>query len=97
MDCRSLGIYSKDSKISSIVIERSEVGSAGNECKDCQGTYEHITQVSVKEIKKENKEHNNFSFTDKKVTHGKIYNYRLLLCDDFGTCFKKDATEVDFQ
>lgn len=90
-------VYSKDSKISYIVIERSESGSAGNECEDCPKIYERIAKISMKEIKKENKEHNNFSITDTKVTHGKIYNYNLLLCDENNSCFKKDATEVNFQ
>lgn len=90
-------IYSRDPQNSSIVMERSELGSSGNECKDCPKKYERIAKIFVKEIKKENKEHNNFSFTDKKVTHGKVYNYQLLLCDDFNTCFKKAVTEINFQ
>jgi hypothetical protein len=90
-------VYSKDSKISYIAIEKSELESTVNECKDCPKTYERIGQISVKEIRKENKGYNNFSFTDKKVTHGKIYNYRLLVYDNFNTCFEKAVTEINFK
>ena len=40
--------YDKDSKINHIAIEKSEVGSAGNECKDCPRTFERVGQVPVK-------------------------------------------------
>ncbi len=88
--------YDKDVKINYIAIERSEVGSAGNECKDCPRTFERIGQVSVKGIILKNKESNILSFTDKKVIRGKIYNYRLMLCDDSGICLEGSSTEIKF-
>ena len=89
--------YDKDAKISFIAIEKSEVGSAGNECKDCPRTFERIGHVPVKGIRLENKESNTLSFTDKKVVKGKIYNYRLILCDDAGICLEESAAEINFK
>jgi hypothetical protein len=89
--------YDKDAKISYIDIEKSEVGSAGNECKDCPRSFESIAQVPIKGIRPENKEYAVFSFTDKKVVRGKIYNYRLMLCDDYGVCLEGTAAEINFK
>ena len=89
--------YDKDTKINFIAIERSEVGSAGNECKDCPRTFERIAQVPVKGIRPENKESNILSFTDKKVVKGKTYNYRLMLCDDSSVCLEGAATEINIK
>jgi hypothetical protein len=89
--------YDKDAKISYVDIEKSEVGSAGNECKDCPRTFERLGQVPIKGIRPENKEAHAFSFTDKKVVKGKTYNYRLLLCDDSGGCLEGSAAEINFK
>ena len=89
--------YDKDAKIRYIDIEKSEVGSAGNECKDCPRTFERLGQVPIKGIRLENKESNIFSFTDKKVAKGKTYNYRLMLCDDSGLCLEGSAAEINFK
>lgn len=78
-----------------IVIEKSELGSAGNECKDCPKTYERIGQISLKSIDKKSTGGNN-NFTDEKVTHGKTYYYRLIFCDDFNACFENDVTEINY-
>lgn len=89
--------YYKDSKINYITIEKSELGSSGNECKDCPRAFERIGQVSAKDIRQENKEYRNFSFTDNKVINGKMYNYRLLICEDFNICRESSATEINFK
>jgi hypothetical protein len=89
--------YDKNVKITYIIIERSEVGSAGNECKDCPRTFERVGLVPVKGIRLENKESNILSFTDKKVVQGKIYNYRLMLCDDSDVCLEGSAAEINFK
>jgi hypothetical protein len=88
--------YDKDAKINYIDIERSEVGSAGNECKDCPRTFERIGQIMVRGMT-ENKEPNIHSFTDKKVVKQKTYNYRLMLCDGSGMCLEGDATEINLK
>jgi len=54
--------YDKDARISYIDIEKSEVGSAGNECKDCPRTFERIAQVPVKRIGRKIGESNILSF-----------------------------------
>jgi hypothetical protein len=87
--------YDKDTKINYMNIEKSEVGSIGNECKDCPRTFERIGQIPVGKMMK-NKESNIHSFTDKKVVQGKIYNYRLMLCDGSGMCLEGAATEINF-
>jgi hypothetical protein len=89
--------YDKDTMINYIAIERSEVGSAGNECKGCPRTFERVGLVSVKGIRTENKKSNTFIFTDKKVIKGKIYDYRLMLCDDSGVCLEGAAAEINFK
>jgi hypothetical protein len=79
--------------ISYIGIERSEAGSPGNECKDCPRTFTRIGQVSVKSTKLDDKELRTLSFIDKNVTKGKIYTYRLMLCEDNGNCTDTIAVE----
>jgi hypothetical protein len=88
--------YDADAKINYINIERSEVGSAGNECKNCPRTFERIGQIPVRKMM-ENKESNVYSFTDRKVIQGKIYNYRLILCDGSGVCLDGTAAEINFK
>ena len=88
--------YDKDAKINYIDIERSEVGSAGNECKDCPRTFKRIGQIMVRGMT-ENKEPNIHSFTDKKVVKQKTYNYRLMLCDGSNMCLEGATTEINFK
>lgn len=89
--------HDKNSKIVYIIIEKSEAGSAGNECKSCPRTFERIGEVTVKKVRQEEKGYNSFSFTDNKVTQGKTYIYRLLLCDDFNICLKSATIEVNYK
>lgn len=88
--------YDKSGLISSINIEKSEVGSDGNECKDCPRTFERIGQITVKEPVPEDKRNKTFNFTDKKIERGKTYNYRLMLCDDGGLCREASGAETNF-
>ena len=89
--------YDKDAKINYIVIEKSEVGSAGNECKNCPRKFERIDKISVKGVNPESEKADAFSYTDKKVVRGKIYNYRLILCDDSDICLEGATTEINFK
>ena len=77
-----------------IVIEKSELDSAGNECKDCPKTYARIGQISLKNTKEESAAYK--GFTDKKITHGKTYYYRIMFCDEFNACFENDITEINY-
>ena len=86
-----------DGKINYINIEKSEVGSAGNECKDCPRRFERISQMQIKEIILDNKVSSAMSYTDKKVAKGKIYNYRLILCEDAGICLEAAAAEINYK
>jgi hypothetical protein len=79
-----------------IAIERSEVGSPGNECKNCPRTFAEIGRISVKEGISADKEKMVLSFTDIKVVKGKIYNYRLMLCTGEGTCTQAATAEISF-
>jgi hypothetical protein len=83
-------------KIDYINIEKSEVGSAGNECKDCPRTFELISQMQIKGIVLDNKVSTALSYTDKKVIKGRIYNYRLMLCDDANICQESSAAEINY-
>jgi len=89
--------YDRNFKINYVVVEKSEVGSAGNECKDCPRKFERIGQVPVNKMGRTNEEYNSFSFTDKKVIQGKTYNYRLMLCDNFDLCYESNTTEINFK
>ena len=84
-------------KINYINIEKSEVGTAGNECKDCPRTFERISQMQIKEIVLDNKVPSILSYTDKKVVKGKIYNYRLMMCDDAGICQEASVAEINYK
>jgi hypothetical protein len=86
-----------DGKINYINIEKSEVGSAGNECKDCPRRFERISQMQIKEIILDNKVSSALSYTDKKVVKGRIYNYRLILCEDAGICLEAAAAEINYK
>jgi hypothetical protein len=89
--------YDKDFRIDYIAVEKSEAGSAGNECKDCPRTFERAGLVPVKETAQKNNEYKSLSFSDKKVVRGKTYNYRLMLCDDFNTCYESSTAEINFK
>ena len=86
-----------DGKINYINIEKSEVGTAGNDCKDCPRIFERISQMQIKGIILDNKVSRALSYADKKVVKGKIYNYRLILCDDAGYCQEASAAEIDYK
>jgi hypothetical protein len=86
-----------DGRINYINIEKSEVGSTGNECKDCPRTFERISQMQIKGIILDNKVSSALSYTDKKVVKGRIYNYRLILCDDAGLCLEVSAAEINYK
>jgi hypothetical protein len=92
--------YDKDSRITNIAIEKSEVGSAGNECKNCPRTFKRVGQVPVKPLKSQDgqkKEYSSLIFKDKEVEQGKTYNYRLMLCDDSNVCLESSAAEINFK
>lgn len=90
-------IDTNDFKNNYIAIEKSELSSAGNECKDCPRTYERIGQVSLNEKKQERTEYSSFVFSDKKVSRGKTYNYRLLFCDEFDVCSESAIAGINFK
>ena len=87
----------KNGLINHIGIERSEVGTPGNECKNCPRTYTRIGQISVKAGMTADKEQRALSFTDTNVTKVKIYNYRLMLCEENGNCSEASTAEINFK
>jgi len=94
--------YNIDPKITGIAIEKSEVGSAGNECKDCPRTFKRVGQVPVGPAKSlgedwQKKEYSSLSFKDIEVEQGKTYNYRLMLCDDSNVCLESSAAEINLK
>ena len=89
--------YGRDTKINYIAVEKSELGSAGNECRDCPRIFERIGQVPIEKIGRENREYSNIHFTDVHVLKGKIYSYRLKLCHETGACQESQTVEIDFK
>ena len=88
----------KKGLISYIGIEKSEVGTIGNECKDCPRTYKRIGQIPVKEAgMPADKELRALSFTDTNTVKGNIYNYRLMMCEENGNCSEASTTEINFK
>jgi hypothetical protein len=86
-----------DGKVNYINVEKSEVCSIGNECKDCPRTFERVSQMQIKGIIKDNKVSSALSYADRKVVKGHIYNYRLTLCDDDGICREAAAAEINYK
>jgi len=87
-------LQNPDGKISYTDIEKSELGSTGNICRDCPRTFEKIGQVQLLSVKDEN---NEYKFSDPNVEKGKIYSYRLKLCDEAGVCRQSKTVEFDFK
>ena len=81
-----------DRKISHLTIEKSQLGNKGNICRKCPRTFEKIGLLTVHDaIKKE------YQFTDSLVENGKIYSYRLQLCDQADVCRESQTVEIDFK
>ncbi|PKN77057.1 MAG: hypothetical protein CVU52_02145 [Deltaproteobacteria bacterium HGW-Deltaproteobacteria-10] len=87
----------KKGLISYIDIERSETGTPGNECKGCPRTYTKIGRISVKSSRPADKEQRTLSFTDTNAIKEKIYNYRLLLCEENGNCSESSTVDINFK
>lgn len=87
----------KKGLISYITVERSEVGSPGNECKGCPLTYARIGRIPVKSGLPADKEQRALSFTDTYAIKEKIYNYRLMLCEENGNCSESSTVEINFK
>jgi hypothetical protein len=87
----------KNGLISYIGIEKSEAGQPGNECKDCPRIYTRIGQIQLKAGMAANKDQSELSFTDSQAVKGKIYNYRLMLCEENGNCAEASTAEINFQ
>jgi hypothetical protein len=86
-----------DGKIDYINIEKSEVGTAGNECKDCPRTFERVGQMQIQEVISDKRVSSALSYTDKKVVKGRIYNYRLILCENDGICQEASMAEINYK
>lgn len=87
-----------DHSVDHMAIERSEVGTPGNECKDCPRTYEKMAEVAAggRELPQSGDSYNNLSFIDKKVVKGKTYKYRLLICNKKNNCIEGSTAEINF-
>ncbi len=83
-----------DEKISHTTIEKSQLGSTGNICRDCPRTFEKIGQLQVLNVKNEKSD---YRFADSLVEKGKIYSYRLKLCDKADVCRESQTVEIDFK
>jgi predicted small lipoprotein YifL len=90
-------LQDKEGLVNYIDIERSEVGTRGNECKDCPRTYAQIGQILVKGAIPADKEPRALRFTDNNVAKERIYNYRLMLCDNNKNCSEASAIEINYK
>lgn len=79
-------------KISYIDVERSQLGSSGNVCRDCPRQFDKIGQLIVDDSKK-----NEYRFADALVEKGQTYSYRLKLCDENTVCNESQTVETDFK
>ena len=87
----------KKGLINHIIVESSEAGKPGQECKNCPRTYARIGQIQLKEGTAANKDQRELSFRDTSAVKGKIYIYRLMLCEENGNCAEASAAEINFQ
>lgn len=87
----------KDRLVSFIGVERGELGTAGNECKNCPRTYERIGQIMIRGAIAADKEQVTLNFVDEKVVKGRTYNYRLVLCDENGNCPEASEVEINYR
>lgn len=69
-------------------IEKSELGTTGNICRDCPRTFTRVAQLLLKD---------NTRFIDKSVEKGKSYTYRLGLCDAAGNCRQTSPVEINLK
>jgi hypothetical protein len=79
-----------------IYIERSEIGSPGNECRDCPLTFERAGQIAGKEMTPAERK-TTYTFVDKQVIRGKIYTYRLKICGNNGNCSESAPVEINYR
>ena len=77
-----------------ISIEKSVLGSHGNVCRQCPRTFETIEQVMLSGALSGEDE---YTYIDSDVERGKVYSYRLKICDRSGTCFLSQDAELDYQ
>ena len=71
-----------------IIVEKSELGSAGNVCKDCPRTFTGIADLPAG---------NENRYVDRLVEKNKSYSYRLKMCEDSGYCWQSQIVETDIK
>ncbi|MFO7570635.1 MAG: hypothetical protein R6W75_12635 [Smithellaceae bacterium] len=79
-----------DVSIRYIDVEKSELGSVGDICRDCPRVFGKIGQLTVGN-------QTDFQFNDPDVQPGKVYSYRLKLCDDHDICSASSVVEIGLQ
>ncbi len=87
-------LQNPDGKITYMNVEKSELGSAGNVCKDCPRNFEQIGQLPVVNVKTEK---NEYQFNDPLVEKGKVYSYRLKMCEENGVCHESQTVEINYK
>jgi len=70
----------KDKLVDYIAVEKSEIGTNGNVCKDCPLQFTRIDTIPTEEMPL------SVGYVDKEVSKNKIYVYRLMLCKKSGAC-----------
>lgn len=67
-------------------ITRSEVGTASGSCPACPGEYTLIADLSLEDPKLTREGKGAFSYIDATVEPGRIYSYRVVVCNASGGC-----------
>ncbi len=83
--------------IDKIGIEKSELGTPGNECRTCPRTFSRIGQITLSKEKFAEKQLQVLNYTDSDVVKGKVYTYRLMLCEGDGNCSEASQVEIDYR
>jgi hypothetical protein len=67
-------------------ITRSEGGTASGSCPACPGEYTLIADLSLEDPKLTREGKGAFSYIDATVEPGRIYSYRVVVCNASGGC-----------
>ena len=67
-------------------ITRREVGTVSDSCPDCPGEYTLIADLSLFDPKLTREGKDAFSYLDATVEPGRIYSYRVVVCNASGGC-----------
>jgi hypothetical protein len=78
--------------ISRIRILRSDLEIAGDECPGCPRMYASIDEPSTRDSKIIREGARSARYVDDGVKAGRLYTYKVILCDSYGNCSRDSNT-----